>query len=471
MRLENHTSTQDQITHLGSALEVLEETSRTFYPSIVSLPAGLREAVMSAYLSLRAIDEIEDNPQLNRLEKIELLSEASSNLRRLGASPLFTTAGPALSKLPEVTRRLSEWIDLAPPDIAPRICRISAAMARRMRYWVANDWRIRTEHDLDRYTFSVAGAVGVLLSDLWKWFDGTVTERAHAVGFGRGLQAVNILRNRSEDLRRGVDFFPDGWTRDDLQSYARQNLSLADRYVEALAAGPIKTFCSAPLALAYATLDVLASGEPKLSRPAVLGILEQGQDHLHERGSKKSCSERGVVTNPGRHEEVILVNERDQVLGVEEKIKAHVVGALHRAFSVFVFNSAGHLLIQERARTKYHSKGLWSNTCCGHPRITETTEQASRRRLNEEMGIDCELREVFAFMYRAKLDDDLFEHEYDHVLVGTFDGEPCPNSEEVDNWKWAETTSLKLDIKENPQNYTYWFRISLETLCSSFSFG
>lgn len=164
-------------------------------------------------------------------------------------------------------------------------------------------------------------------------------------------------------------------------------------------------------------------------------------------------------------EKVILVNEKDEVIGVEEKLKAHLLGALHRAFSIFVFNPNKELLLQKRAITKYHSKGLWSNTCCGHPRYTESIEEASHRRLREEMGFDCEMSEVFDFIYQTKLDNDLFEHEYDHVLVGKFDGNPNPSIDEVDDWKWVDVTNLKLDIQENPENYTYWFRISLDILC------
>ena len=166
-------------------------------------------------------------------------------------------------------------------------------------------------------------------------------------------------------------------------------------------------------------------------------------------------------------EQVVLVNERDEMVGVEEKLKAHLSGVLHRAFSIFVFNTAGQLLLQKRSGAKYHSGGLWSNTCCGHPRLGESIKDASRRRLWEEMGFGCELRKCFQFIYRAKLDDGLFEHEYDHVLVGKYDGVPYPDRGEVDDWKWGDLMTLRLDMQENPEKYTYWFRISLEVLCSS----
>ena len=166
-------------------------------------------------------------------------------------------------------------------------------------------------------------------------------------------------------------------------------------------------------------------------------------------------------------EQLILVDEHDEAIGVEEKITAHLNGALHRAFSIFIFNSVGHLLLQKRASTKYHSKGLWSNTCCGHPRPGESLEEASRRRLREEMGFDCEVQKIFEFIYHASLEDGLSEYEYDHVLIGRFDGNPTPNRDEVDDWKWAELTTLRLDMKAHPDKYTCWFAISFDELCRS----
>jgi farnesyl-diphosphate farnesyltransferase len=278
MRLKRQSSKHSQLPPGAGPLDVLKETSRTFYFSIVELPPGLREAVISAYLSLRAIDEIEDHPQLNKLTKIRLLREVSFNCQRSttsGADWLFSVLEGHREYLPEVTNRLGEWLALAPETIAPRIWDANSAMAQRMAYWVGNNWRIHTETDLDRYTFSVAGAVGLLLSDLWAWYDGTPTHRGCAVGFGRGLQAVNIIRNRAEDLARGVDFFPDGWNERDLRCYAERNLALAKAYVETLSPGPANDFCRLPLSLAYATLDALARGESKLSRSTVLEIVNQ----------------------------------------------------------------------------------------------------------------------------------------------------------------------------------------------------
>jgi isopentenyl-diphosphate delta-isomerase len=163
-----------------------------------------------------------------------------------------------------------------------------------------------------------------------------------------------------------------------------------------------------------------------------------------------------------------LVNERDEEIGVEEKIKAHRAGALHRAFSVFVFNSAGELLLQKRTTTKYHSRELWSNTCCGHPRPGETVEGAAQRRLREEMGFDSKLETLFDFLYHVKLEDGLTEHEYDHVLTGRFDGCPTPNCNEVAEVKWIDLQTVRADIEQHPERYTYWFRFSFDQFCREF---
>jgi farnesyl-diphosphate farnesyltransferase len=271
------------------AMNLLSATSRTFYIPISRLPPGLLEAVASAYLCMRGIDEIEDHPQLPNPTKAELLRAISLQLESLaddlaGDDLAATLASFGLS-LPEVTLRLGEWTRLAPRPIAARICDATAAMADRMAHWAAGGWRIDTETDLNRYTFSVAGAVGLLLSDLWAWYDGTQTNRWYAIGFGRGLQAVNILRNRADDLARGVDFFPQNWDEEHMQVYARSNLQLAEAYVSDLPPGPALDFCRIPLALAVATLDVLARGEDKLSRSDVHRLVEQAtRDPHHQAG-------------------------------------------------------------------------------------------------------------------------------------------------------------------------------------------
>ena len=258
------------------ALAMLEETSRTFFIPISRLPGELRDAVMSGYLCMRAIDEVEDHPRLDNCTKASLLRSISHTLQTTFDSGDFAAAlDYCREELPEVTLRISDWALLAPPTIAPRVWEATATMAARMAQWADDAWTIRTEADLDRYTFSVAGSIGLLLSDLWGWYNGTQTNRVQAVGFGRGLQAVNILRNHKEDMARGVDFFPPGWQAEDMDAYARRNLALADAYTNSLPPGPPLDFCTIPLALAYATLEALAHGDGKLSRSQVLQIVGQ----------------------------------------------------------------------------------------------------------------------------------------------------------------------------------------------------
>ncbi|MBE9230717.1 phytoene/squalene synthase family protein [Cuspidothrix issatschenkoi LEGE 03284] len=262
----------------GDALQILKDTSRTFYIPISILPSGLQEAVASAYLCMRAIDQIEDDPDLDNKTKKHLLQNISLTLQAgVDGFPLdaFSVGFKGYeSSLQEVSLRIREWSILAPESIAPRIWDATAAMADRMAYWADRNWKIETEADLDRYTFSVAGAVGLLLSDLWNWYDGTQSNRTQAIAFGRGLQAVNILRNNSEDLTRGVNFFPMGWNNENLQDYARRHLILADAYTNSLPDGPALQFCQIPLALAHGTLDALANGKEKLSRSDVVSLIE-----------------------------------------------------------------------------------------------------------------------------------------------------------------------------------------------------
>jgi farnesyl-diphosphate farnesyltransferase len=262
-----------------SALEVLEETSRTFYIPISRLPSGLQEAVASAYLCMRAIDEIEDHPDIDNALKAKILQTISLTLQagthELTANDLAAALSDYETLIPEVSFRIGEWALLAPESIAPRVWDATAAMSDRMAHWAVKNWDVQTKADLDRYTFGVAGAVGLLLSDLWGWYDGTQTNRAYAIGFGRGLQAVNILRNHTEDLGRGVDFYPTGWSHEQMHAYARQNLALADAYSAELPLGPALDFCRIPLALAHATLDALSQGEAKLSRSTVIDLVRQ----------------------------------------------------------------------------------------------------------------------------------------------------------------------------------------------------
>ena len=269
------------MTSSEDVMRVLAETSRTFHIPIAALPDSLREAVAACYLGMRAIDEVEDHPRLDRaaksdvLQSISWLLQAQHSVASLDHAGLAAAFAPYRDELAEVTLRIGEWAGYAPESIAFRVWDGTAAMADRMAHWAANGWHVETEADLDQYTFGVAGAVGLLLSDLWAWYDGTRTDRTEAIGFGRGLQAVNILRNRAEDLAGGKDFFPRGWQESDMQVYARRNLSLADAYMQALQAGPAHGFCKLPLALAHRTLDALQRGQAKLTRSEVVQIMQE----------------------------------------------------------------------------------------------------------------------------------------------------------------------------------------------------
>lgn len=159
---------------------------------------------------------------------------------------------------------------------------------------------------------------------------------------------------------------------------------------------------------------------------------------------------------------VILVDQDDRETGVMEKIQAHREALLHRAFSVFVFNSKGELMLQQRALGKYHSPGLWTNTCCSHPRPGEETEAAAHRRLHEEMGFDCTLTKIFHFTYIAPFDNNLTEHEVDHVFVGFSDTLPVINPEEVESYRFATLDDISVEMAENPELFTVWFQIAFE---------
>ena len=156
---------------------------------------------------------------------------------------------------------------------------------------------------------------------------------------------------------------------------------------------------------------------------------------------------------------VILVNQANEQLGTMPKMEAHEKGVLHRAFSVFVMNKEGEIMLQQRAAHKYHSPSLWTNTCCSHQREGETNIEAGVRRLKEEMGFETELKELFSFVYKAEFDNGLTEHELDHVMLGHYEGAPEINSEEVSGWKWMLPEDIKADIAQNPDEYTAWFKI------------
>jgi farnesyl-diphosphate farnesyltransferase len=261
-------------------LRVLKDTSRTFFIPILRLPVKLQETIGAAYLCMRAIDEIEDHPTLDNQVKVSILHELSRSLQAQLASDDLEIASllesvflPYRKILPEVTLRISDWLAHIPKSIAPRVWDATIAMADRMAYWVENNWLIQTEADLNSYTFSVAGAVGLLICDIWTWNDGSQIDRLAAIHFGRGLQAVNILRNREEDGQRGVNFFPIGWAEKQMFAYARKNLEQAKAGIGQISQVSFRYIVDIPLALAEATLQAIENGQSKLTRSQVMQIV------------------------------------------------------------------------------------------------------------------------------------------------------------------------------------------------------
>lgn len=167
-------------------------------------------------------------------------------------------------------------------------------------------------------------------------------------------------------------------------------------------------------------------------------------------------------------EKVILVDAEDNPVGTEAKMQAHLNGDLHRAISILIYNTKGEMLLQQRALTKYHTPGLWTNACCSHPRPGESTLGAAKRRLLEEMGMEAELKEKFTFIYRAVFDNGLTEHELDHVFIGITDTDPAINPDEVNDFKWISMNELMQDISLNPEKYTIWFRIILREMINNY---
>ncbi|MFY3792929.1 squalene/phytoene synthase family protein [Ureibacillus sp. MALMAid1270] len=256
------------------AMRVLKETSRTFFIPITFLQKELKMAVVTAYLMMRAIDEIEDNEHVEVTNdvKFKLLNEVSGLIEAstFDEKKYLELLAPYEQFMPEVTMRLGDWIRLIPTGAEHLIKRSTSEMACGMAKWSKQNWQVSTREDLDEYTYYVAGLVGVMLSDLWEWNAGVKTDKDLAVGFGRGLQAVNILRNQHEDLtERGVSFVPDGWTRDQLFEYAEENLAKANLYIQDINKKSILLFCKLPLALAHKTLKALKEGKEKMSRAEV----------------------------------------------------------------------------------------------------------------------------------------------------------------------------------------------------------
>ena len=165
---------------------------------------------------------------------------------------------------------------------------------------------------------------------------------------------------------------------------------------------------------------------------------------------------------------VVLVDKSGNQIGLMPKLEAHQKGILHRAFSIFLFNSKNQILLQKRSLIKYHSAGLWTNTCCSHPRDGEDIIDAGKRRLYEEMGIKTELKKEFEFTYKKVLGKEFTEHEFDHVLIGNFNGNPILNKDEVEDWKWMSLEEIKKDINENQEDYTVWFVIAFDYFYKNF---
>ena len=262
------------------AMRVLKETSRTFYIPITFLEKELKLAVGAAYLCMRALDEIEDHEDVDNDVKHDILM----NVQHLFKEPFdeakyFECLGAEKEKMPEVTLRMKDWIEVCPVGARPIALRACEEMAYGMGKWAKKNWNVETREDLDEYTYYVAGLVGRMLSELWEWKTGLITDHDLAIGYGRGLQAVNILRNQEEDMdERGVSFVPNGWTRDDLFTYADEQLAYGDEYMKAVSSKrTIYLFCKLPHALAHKTLKAMKEGREKMTRAEVEQTVEEVQ--------------------------------------------------------------------------------------------------------------------------------------------------------------------------------------------------
>lgn len=267
----------DQKTLHKEAMKMLKETSRTFYIPITLLGTTLKNTVGSAYLCMRAIDEIEDHETMDPIVKQQLLRTTSQLLKEpFNRKAYEEMVAPYDDLLPEVTIRLADWLLICPEGILKTVQDSTSVMAAGMADWVERDWIIESEQDLDDYTYCVAGLVGEMLAEIWDWYDGTKTSPELAIGYGRGLQAVNILRNQEEDFdERGVRFIPKGWSRQDVFDYAEKNLALGDAYLKDLSTRRIKLFSKIPLALAKKTLETMQSGKEKMTRQEVEEVVEK----------------------------------------------------------------------------------------------------------------------------------------------------------------------------------------------------
>lgn len=267
------------------AMRVLKETSRTFYIPITFLKADLKYSVASAYLVLRAIDEIEDHESIQNTTKFDLLMQLSELFKRpFKQEEYCDIIAPVKEQLPEVSIRLVDWIQACPEGSRSLMMETASEMAFGMAKWAKENWQVHTKEDLDDYTYYVAGCVGVYLSKLWNWSYGQETNEELAIEFGRGLQIVNILRNQKEDKEeRSVSFVPDDWSRDQLFAYADENLAQADAYIETLNEKSTILFCRLPLAFAHKSLAAMKKGEKKMSRAEVEQTVKEVQKEVDEK--------------------------------------------------------------------------------------------------------------------------------------------------------------------------------------------
>ena len=249
----------------ADALAMLHRYSITYVRPVEAMPPGLREVMLAAYLIMRGIDEIEDHPTLDLVTKTFLLEGIGSAIEgRFDHSAMNALFAGRETSLPEVSLRLADWAALPPEDIAARVLEAFACMATRMAAWARRDFRIENGIDLDRYTYAVAGSLALLFGDIWAWFDGTRCNRAWLLGYGRGIQAANILKDRGEDLERGASFWPPGWEPRHLRAYAERELRLGDQLLVSLpAASPARRWCELPLANAWNIVHASETARPE----------------------------------------------------------------------------------------------------------------------------------------------------------------------------------------------------------------
>jgi farnesyl-diphosphate farnesyltransferase len=244
---------------MSEDLALARSYSRSFAAGVEQLPSGLREAAISSYLIGRAVDEIEDHSALDRSTKMELLRCVGSALAQPEPRMSEIVAG---HDLPAVTLRLDDWIALVPPAIAPRILHWMSSLAFNMVEWVERNWTIHTEEDLERYAFTNTGQAALMWSDMIAWHYGIEPDQKDAIAYALAAQVTNIALDREEDLARSVDFYPDGWTDDDMISYARERIRVGYAFPAALPAGPVRDFLFLWLGWYEQKLELHARGQP-----------------------------------------------------------------------------------------------------------------------------------------------------------------------------------------------------------------